>query len=197
MTRRTLCLIVLLPLCGCLTTSKITPTRYYTADPIMNITAVAPSAQTLGVRPLTVARPFKTPMAYRDATQQIAFRPNDEWAENPGNMVTRTLIDAMAALGRFKDAGNAADMARPDLMLTGEVRKFQENRQASPATAEIEIRLELRAARANGVLWAATLSAQAPMESDSADAFAAAMSRALGRIAELAAEGIAKTPLPE
>lgn len=196
MTRRTIILLAVLPLCGCLTTPRISPVRLFPVEPQMNISAVESTALTLGVRPLLVARPYKSQMAYLDETQAIGYRVNEEWAENPGDIVTRAVLDALAATHRFQDAGNAADMARPDLIMTGEVRKFHENRNANPRTADVEVRFELREARENGSLWAATLSAQAPMEGDSAADLAQAMGRAVGRVVEMATEAIVKTELP-
>jgi ABC-type uncharacterized transport system auxiliary subunit len=186
----------MLLLAGCLTAPEIVPVRLFEVVPVMVISPSQGSGLTLGVRPIVVARPYKSAMAYRSPSLEIGYRINEEWAENPGDIVTRAVSDAMVALKRFRDAGNAADMARPDLLMTGELRKFVENRETSPGTAEIEVRLELREARGNGALWATTLSAKAPMEGDSARDLAAAMSRAVGRIAEMAAEAVGKLELP-
>jgi ABC-type uncharacterized transport system auxiliary subunit len=196
MIRRNVWLLPVLLLAGCLTAPEIVPVRYFAVDPVMNITPAEGSGLTLGVRPLVVARPYKSAMAYRSPSLEIGYRVNEEWAENPGDIVTRAVSDAMVALKRFRDAGNAGDMARPDLIMTGDLRKFVENRETSPGAAEIEVRLELREARGNGALWSATLSAKAPMEGDRARDLAAAMSRAVGRIAEMVAEAVGKLELP-
>ena len=151
----------------------------------------------LGVRPLFSARPYGLPMAYLDANQQLGFRIRDEWAEPPASSVTRALTDALTATNRFIDVGNASDMARPDLMLTGELRKFHENRTVSPSTADLEVRIELRFSRSPGAVWAETLEESIPLASDDASGFAAAMNDAIGRLVVRAANAIASVEPPQ
>ncbi len=136
-------------------------------------------------------------MARLDSAHQLSYRDRDQWAEPPPNTVTRALGDAVVATGRFKDVGNAADMARPDLLLTGELRMFHENNAMTPPCAEIEVRLELRPAREQGALWAETLRETAPMESDTPEAVAAAMNMALSRLIVRAAESMATVTPPD
>ena len=194
-------LLMITIITGCLTAPEIERTRMYTLYPKGDIKTVAPLNLSLGVRPLFSARPYGPPMVYLDANQQLGFRIRDEWAEPPASSVTRALTDALTATCRFVDVGNAADMARPDLILTGELRKFHENRTTSPSTADIEVRIELRFSRNPGAVWAETLEESIPLASDDAAGFAAAMNEAVGRLAVRAAEAIAaveihQTPKP-
>lgn len=204
--------ILLLLVAGC-ATSKVVPTRYFAIEPELHnghagaITrgatapAMSPEARlpetapppTLGVRPLMAAKPYSIRMAYRGPNHEIAYRNLEEWAEAPADAITRVLTDAIAATGAFEDVGNAADMARPDLILTGELRKFREDRTAETPTAEIEVRLELREARDVKSLWAATLSATRPLPDATAGGLAAAMNEATAQIAREAAASIAAT----
>jgi hypothetical protein len=75
-------------------------------------------------------------------------------------------------------------MTRPDLLLTGELRIYQENRTVEPSMAEVEIRLELRQATEPGSLWAETLRETEPMKEATPSALAEAMTANIGRIAE-------------
>lgn len=191
-----LCIAALMLTTGCLNAPEIERTRLYTFNPEINVEPAAPLDLTLGVRPVLSARQYSLPMAYLDANQQLMFRVRDEWAEPPGNSVTRALTDALIATNRFKDVGNSADMARPDLQLTGELRMFHENRTETPPVAELEVRIELRPAREPGTLWAQTLRETVPLASDDAAAFAAAMNEAIANLAIRAAEAIAKAEPP-
>jgi len=190
-------LLGLLVTTGCLTAPEIERTRQYVLNPQVGVESVAPINLTLGIRPLFSARPYGLPMAYLDNDQQLVFRPRDEWAEPPADSITRALTDALAATKRFMDVGNASDMARPDLLLTGELRKFHEDRNATPPVAELEVRIELRLSREPGIVWAGTLEEKIPMDSEEAGAFAAAMNEAVGKFAVRAAEAIAAAKLPQ
>ncbi len=187
---------LLLLVSGCLTSPNIALTRHYALRPEIVVDAAERIDLTLGMRPLFASRVYGLPMAYLDSAHQMAYRDKAEWAEPPAAAVTRALNDALAATGRFADVGNAADMARPDLMLTGELRIFQENRTLNPPAAEIEARLELRPSRAPGALWAQTIQESIPIESDDPGAFAAAMNQALARLAARAANDIARVAPP-
>ena len=192
------CLLVVISLsAGCLTVRDVERTRHYALRPDIAITEVETLELTLGIRPLFAARPYGLPMARLDGARQLSYRDRDQWAEPPANTVTRALSDAVAAIGRFRDVGNAADMARPDLLLTGELRMFHENSVVTPPSAEIEVRLELRPAREQGALWSETLRETAPMESDSPEAFAAAMNQALSRLIVRAAKSMAAVTPPD
>ena len=190
-------LLGLLVTTGCLTAPEIERTRQYILNPQIELESVAPINLTLGIRPLFSARPYGLPMAYLDNDQQLVFRSRDEWAEPPADSITRALTDALVATKRFKDVGNASDMARPDLLLTGELRKFHENRNVTPPVAELEVRIELRLSRDPGIVWAGTLEAKIHMDSEEAGAFAAAMNEAVGKIAVRAAEAIAAAEPPQ
>ena len=181
-------------LAGCLAPRGV-PTRHYAIEPAIRVPRAATVACTVGVRPLLVARPYKLPMAYRSAGYRLAYRAQEEWTEHPGDVVTRAVTDALTATHRFSDVGDAAEMAQPDWVLTGEVRKFHENRAVDPPTAEVEVRLELRETRGRGLLWADRLDVAVPLADDSAEALADAMNAAVAQFAETAAARIVAVPV--
>lgn len=181
---------------GCLHAPQIEKTRYFTASPILQVEQAEPTAYTLGIRPFFAARAYALPMAYLDNAYQLKYRELDLWAESPALTVTRIIQDALATTGRFADVGNAADMVRPDLLLTGELRIYRENRTQDPPIAELEVRLELRRAFAPGSLWADTIHITEPMQDTSALSYAEAIARALNRLALQVASEITALPLP-
>lgn len=117
-------LSLLLVTAGCLSPREITPVHRYTLQPAVTVDTVSPCTKTLGVRPLEIAASYDTTLAHVDTGLQLAYWPDEEWAENPATALTRLLQDAIGATQAFQDAGNAADMARPDYLLTGTIRKF-------------------------------------------------------------------------
>lgn len=181
---------------GCLTPSTLPPLRLHTLDPVLQVAEFPASGKTLGVRPMKAARPYESAMAVLNEQQLIQYRGLDTWAESPGEYVTRAITDALNRTRRFGDVGNAADMARPDLILTGEIRKFHENRGVSPSVAELEVRLDLREARSQGSVWGELITKRVPLDSDTPAAFAQAMEQTIALLAVESAESIARAPLP-
>jgi len=169
---------------GCLHGPVIEKIHYYAVTPIITVEPVLCTGLTLGIRPLFSTHTYGTPMAYLDDNHQLGYQSREEWAESPSHVVTRAIQDAIAASQQFADVGNAADMTRPDLLLTGELRIYQENRTVEPSMAEVEIRLELRQATEPGSLWAETLRETEPMKEATPSALAEAMTANIGRIAE-------------
>jgi ABC-type uncharacterized transport system auxiliary subunit len=110
---------------GCLTPGTIEPTRYYTLSPTTVPGDETGVDQTLGIRPLIGAKPYKLEMAYRAEKNRLAYFVDAEWAELPATLVSRALSDSIIESRLFSDAGDAADMARPDFVLSGELRRFE------------------------------------------------------------------------
>lgn len=187
---------ILILFSGCLNAPEIERIRFYTVTPDISVERMQGTEWTLGLRPLFASRTYGASMAYLGDNHEVGYLPRDEWAEPPANVVTRAVTDALAATGRFADVGNAADMARPGLLLTGELRVYHENRTKEPHTAEVEVRLELRQAVEPGSLWAETIRETEPMAENTPQDFAKAMNAAVGRLAVQVASSIANVPLP-
>ncbi len=188
-------LVLVVP--ACLHSPEIDKIHYYAVIPEIHVAPATPTTLTLGVRPLFAKNTYSTAMAYLDDNYQLGYQSRHEWAENPAPIVTRAIQDALAASARFADVGNAADMARPDLLLTGELRAYRENRSLQPPQAELEVRLELRQATEPGSIWAETIRDTEPMKEDTPAALAESMTILVGRLAAHAASSIAAAPLPE
>jgi ABC-type uncharacterized transport system auxiliary subunit len=183
---------------GCLTPGAVQLQPQYLLAPAPKVPTAPPSTVTLGVRAFAAARPCQSlQMAWhRPEEARIAYHAEGQWAEMPAATVTRAITDALAETARFADVGNAAELIRPDWLLTGELRRFYEMRAGDARMAEIELRLELRTARDKALLWAETLRAETPMNAATPQALAEAMQAALASIAERAATAIASVPVP-
>lgn len=178
---------------GCFTGAPYQPTVRYTLETRCDVARAEPSGRSLGVRAVETALPYKQKIVFRDAGLVLGQYEHAEWSELPRDFVTRALMDAIIATGRFADVGDASDMAMPDLILTGYLRKFDEVRTAEPWAAECEVRLRLerREPKPAKALWEDTLSARVPLEHNHVSALADAMSKAVAKIVREAAEAIA------
>jgi len=181
---------------GCVTTSYV-PTERYVLDPQIAPHEAQPSGLTLGIRPFDAAQPYRQRMAYRTGDARLDYYDHAEWVEPARDSVTRALLDAIEATGRFGDVGLSHDVGAPDLLLIGHIRRFDEVRSESPWVAECEVRIELRRGIKREAVWTATLVGREPIEdgrtSPEGDpsALAQAMSRAVADVAQRAAEEIA------
>ncbi|HQE81872.1 MAG TPA: ABC-type transport auxiliary lipoprotein family protein [Candidatus Hydrogenedentes bacterium] len=182
--------LAVLAVAGCIR-PQITPTAYYTLAPNISVEKAVPTERTLGVRPLRASLMYKTPLLY---TQGLEVReyPHAEWAMKPADMVTRAITDAIIATERFHDVGEASNVNRPELVLVGELRKFETDHNAVPREAVCEVRLELRETFGTRLLWGDVLTARVPLENEHISAVPQAMSRAVAEVANRAAAEVAK-----
>lgn len=175
---------------GCLTAREFTPTLRYTFTPEIPVVAAGqPADETLAVRPLESARPYKQNIVYRNGLE-IGHYASVEWAELPADAVGRALRDALLASGRYRDVGSALDLTKPTYILTGQLRKFDLVKDIHPWYAEVEVRLEVREALGRRLVWASTLNATEQLDQDEIGALPAAMGRAVSRLIAEAATGI-------
>lgn len=188
-------LVMLTGWSGCFGAQTISPTRYYPVVPAITVNAAEAAPFTLGVRPLAAARPYRMPVAYLDDSGLMLFRSDDSWAELPGDTATRAVQDALRETGRFEDVGDAADMSRPHLILTGELRKFHELREASSSHAEVELYIEVREVRGARLIWSGAIHVRETLTGSGMPEIAEAMGLALGRAVSQAANAIAAASL--
>lgn len=193
-----------LALAGCLSTPVVTPIRYYTVRPEISVAPAESSGTTLGIRPLASARPYKVEIAYTAEPNRLAYFPRAEWAETPAAVLDRALLQGIQQLGRFRDAGNAAVMARPDYMLTGELVRFEADFTGEAPEAVVEVHLVVREGGGVANTWEGQLLASVPLDganpappvSDTALArLAQAMSEAVAAIVADACEGLRQAPI--
>lgn len=168
---------------GCIGLNKPAPPLRYVIDPKPQIAQAENTSKTLAVRPLEPARPYKQNVVYREGAE-MGIYTLIEWSELPSDVATRALIDALSASGRFKDAAKAIDLGVPDLILTGQLRKFDLLRDTTPWTAVCEIRLELRQGTGRDLVWAKTLTASEPLATSESAALPPAMNTALSHVIE-------------
>ncbi len=170
---------------------RYTPTLYYAVEPVIEVPQVETTGESLGMRPIQVDRPYRQRMMFRERGHVLHGYPNAEWAKSPNEAAARALLDALTETGRFDDVGNAADMPRPDYVLLGTLRKFEEDRTLEEVAAVVEGRLELRRGGDRSAVWTGVIRASHPLEEQGPNAYAEAMSVALGQWASEAAERIA------
>jgi ABC-type uncharacterized transport system auxiliary subunit len=187
---QSLCTVLIVSIAGCLSAGEYVPIQRFALNGNLDIASVPSTNLTVGVRPLEYVRFYKEPMVYRQGDYAIAYDAYHHWAELPRDAVTRVLIDGLTETEGFADAGYAYALPRPDFIVTGELRRFDQMRSTEPWTAVCEARFEIRDRSTGAVRWSETLSAEAELPSQDAAGFAAAMSQAVGELVTNAVERI-------
>ena len=187
---RVVCALFLLALSGgCLTPSTIAPMRYYTVSPEPSLQKEQPHQKSLGMRPLIAARPYKLEIAYRSGPNQLAYIPNAEWAELPSTAAGRAISDGIVGSQIFTDAGDAMVMARPDFVLTGELRRFEADYTTSPPVFVVAVDGAIRSTPDGVALWQSQIEVQVPLESNLAER---GSDSALTDLAQAASEAVSQ-----
>jgi ABC-type uncharacterized transport system auxiliary subunit len=192
-----ICCVWALCVGGCLGRGEIIPIRYYGVDSLS--APVPPATHTwqvaLGVRPFTAATRYRDRILYRTSAVEFAFYPYDRWVEPPEEMVTRLVSHMVRASGLFPQVVPADNAQLPAWILSGEVTRFDEVREAGGRRAECWLQVEVRRGRDDQLLWSEVMSAVEPLTDETPEALARAMSRAVQRIAQTLITALEKAPL--
>jgi ABC-type uncharacterized transport system auxiliary subunit len=193
-----LLLVCAVSLGGCLGRGEITPIRYYGVDSLpATIPQVTPIRQvSLGIRAFTAATRYRDRILYRTSAVEVGFYPYDRWVEPPEEMVTRVVSHMIRASGLFQQVSPADNVQLPAWILSGDVTRFDEVREAAGRRAECWLRVEVRRARDEQLLWSEVLSAVEPLASDTPEALAQAMSRAVQRVVSQLIVALQNAALP-
>lgn len=185
---------------GCLSASTITPTRYYTVTASPAVEAKASTGKSLGIRPLIGAKPYKLAIAYTAADNRLAYFLNAEWADLPATVMNRCMTDGLTRLGAFSEVDDAANIARPALILTGELRRFEADYNRENPVVIVEVSCIVRDTESDNAVWQGYLTAETPlpasargtgMHSDeNLAAVAEAMGQSVGSVVEQACKAI-------
>lgn len=169
---------------GCLRGGDFTPVRFYSVD----TAAITPPPVThswpiaLGIRPFSAPSRYRDRILYRLSEVEVGFHEYDRWVEPPEEMVTRVISTTMQAAGLFRQVLPADSVQLPAWILSGEVLRFDEARTGSVSRAECWLRIELRRAQDEQLVWSDRLQASIPLASETAEALAQAMSRAVQQV---------------
>jgi ABC-type uncharacterized transport system auxiliary subunit len=151
----------------------------------------------LGVRPFTSATRYRDRILYRLSEVEIGFYEYDRWVEPPEEMVTQVVFSMVRASGLFRQVVSASTVQLPAWILSGELTRFDEVRKSGNSRAECWLRVELRRARDERLLWSETLRAAVPLTQETPRALAQAMSRAVQQIAIHLITSLQEANLPQ
>jgi ABC-type uncharacterized transport system auxiliary subunit len=129
-------------------------------------------------------------IVYRASRYRVDYYDDDSWVAAPGVMVADSLRRAYQSSGRFAMVLSepAADTAA---ILGGRVVAFDEVDEGARRVAHLAVELELRDAETGRMLWSRRAEERIAMTAATRDALAAALSKAVARLAAATAGEIA------
>lgn len=172
-------------LTGCLGSRSYTPVNYYSIEPAADSTPQATRAwaMPLGIQPFTAATRYRDRILYRLSEVEVGFYEYARWVEPPQEMVTHVVATTLRASGLFRQVRQADHIRLPAWILNGTLLRFDEVRTANANYAECWLRLQLRRAQDEQLLWGDTLKSRIALTRKTPAALATAMSRAVQQIA--------------
>ena len=175
----------LLGLMSCLGSQGFTPTRFYSINVASEAAPLALRTWPvmLGVRPFTAALRYRDRILYRVSDVEVGFYEYARWVEPPEEMVLRAVTERLRQARLFRQVTSADSVQLPAWILSAEVTRFDEVRGTSASQAECWLRLELRHARTEVLLWSGVLQASALLQAETPQGLAQAMSRAVQDVA--------------
>ncbi len=185
--------LLALVLAGCIT-QGYKPITLYTLHPEMNIAAAQPSEKSLVLRDLLSSPLYNERMAYLNPDGSLGFYIGATWAETPRAVLSRVLRDAAGATQRYRNVlSSLPTSSEAYVVVNGELRRFEEVRgkDGEPAQALCEIELNAVRSGSNEPLFSKKFSASEPIDGEGPAALAAAMNKAISRIAADAAQSLA------
>lgn len=190
--------VILCCMAGCLGPREFIPIRYYSIDHLPPTRPQVSHSRpvTLGVQPFTAATRYRDRILYRVSDVEVGFYEFDRWVEPPEEMVTRVMTAVLRASRLFRQVTSAGNVQPPAWILSGEVTRFDETRAAAGSRAECWLRLELRHARDERLLWSEALTAEEPLTAETPEALAQAMSQAVQEVAMRLVAKLETTALP-
>lgn len=172
-------------LTGCLGARSYTPISYYSieseADSMPQATRTW--AMPLGIQPFTAATRYRDRILYRLSEVEVGFYEYERWVEPPQEMVMRVVADTLHASGLFQQVRQADHIRLPAWILSATLLRFDEVRTANTNFAECWLRLQLRRAQDEQLLWSNTLKSRIALTRKTPAALATAMSHAVQQIA--------------
>jgi ABC-type uncharacterized transport system auxiliary subunit len=176
--------LIVLGLGGCFGRGDMTPVQYYSVDTLPATTPRA--ARTwpvpLAVRAFTAATRYRDRILYRVSEVEMGFYEYHRWVEPPEEMVTRVIMAMLRASGLFPQVVTADDVQLPAWLLSGELTRFDEVRQSGGTQAECWLRLEVRQAQNEQLIWSDVLTAVVPFSAATPEALAWAMGQAVQQV---------------
>lgn len=177
---------LVLALQGCGSAQPIRQDRFYSLEPVSLTGPTGTPARVVLLVNNLGARGFLGGRAivYRTREEPLVARRYDDllWEDPPTRAIAHALVGAIRSAGVVDTVVVPADRARFDLLLGGEVERFEHRPTDAPPRVAVTINLALVRAEDRGTLASRQYSGEEPVNGDTPDAMAEAFNRLTARL---------------
>jgi ABC-type uncharacterized transport system auxiliary subunit len=175
--------------------------RYYTLQPDVQPPKgrPTPAVPALAVARLTAPSHYNDRIFYRKDDHTAGFYEYDRWVEPPAALVSRLLRQTLRDANVAEAVASDSLLRDADLLLTGELLRFDILRDTRDCSVECEVQLVIRDLRRREVLFAQRFHAQrpvpnpaVPMTRPKVSAMVGAMNEAVGEVLTQSTAAVAK-----
>lgn len=146
-------LIIAIFLCGCFMPVRNVPIeKYYVNVEYQGLSGNA-TGLTVGIRDVEYPRTITRFVTVLEDEGKIEFDENREWAEHPGEIMKKLLMDTFIMSGRFRDVADVMEMKKPDLVLYSELQKFYVVKDGNATFFEVFVSIRLREPKMGQLVW--------------------------------------------
>jgi ABC-type uncharacterized transport system auxiliary subunit len=193
--RRAVCVLVALSAAGCLSGlgggGGAPEPRYYALTAPQATSQGRQGALSIAVEELRADAPYdERRIVYRLSRHRLAYYEDDQWVAVPGLLVADSLRRAYQASGRFAMVLSEANVDAAAI-LSGRVLAFEEVMEGRARAGHLSVELALRDAENGRILWTRRLTERVALTRPTRESLAAALSRAVARVAATTADELA------
>jgi ABC-type uncharacterized transport system auxiliary subunit len=167
---------------------KVPATRYYTleydvdppADPQVTADGIV-----LGIEPFSTQPIYRDRrMACRVSGHEVVYYPYRYWAALPGELVASQLAEHIRKSNAVADVEFAPYGRPPDWILSGHVAEFEQVKSKGPGVVRLALSVRVEIVGSGEILRQDEFAEERPVEAETAEAVAAAMSLAMRNAGE-------------
>jgi len=119
---------------------------------------------------------------YQISDYEVKFDNYRRWVSGPAELLTLQAVAHLRASGAFKRVTMVQPRSRNWLVLSGRIKKFQENVKGTDHSAQVALWLQVTSVPERKLIWSGLLQQKVPIEGGSEDAILKAMSQAVQNI---------------
>ncbi|NQT53642.1 membrane integrity-associated transporter subunit PqiC [bacterium] len=155
-----------LVLCGCGIPARprIAVRHYALGAPAIEAPTAAPAVNALAIAPFDSPSHYTDRIFYRDKNNAAGHYAQDRWVAAPADMITRLVAQSLRQARVAQAVARERLLRDADLVLAGDLVRFEIVRDGRNCTAACELQLVIRDLRKHTVVFARSFAAEVPVK---------------------------------
>jgi len=151
----------------------------------------SPESIKIGIYPISINPIYSNyGIAYQQTPYQIQFYHYHQWASNPANLVSQSIVDYLKQSNKFSYVAQLPSTKNVDIAIKGNILKFIEWNEENQWYGWIEIDFQIFQANNDKLIWQGEISKKVPALQRNPISVVKALSNATQQVAEELTEKI-------